>query len=160
MKLSANAREWVAKSVKDALGARLKDAQKAYNDEIAARRAKWEDWESSYAKLEERFKKDVAALLERKGLTFDDAEYAVASVKPFATDAVHGYFSPDTFAETKVRAYRNAVLDGLTAEIDAARDEIKAAVGRALFEIEVHGRKDTLESIVSEVVESIMKERK
>ena len=160
MKLSADAKRHVAAQVAAAFADRLSELRQAMESAKAERDRKVEE----IAKAVDRFGDEVVRpnflkLVKSLGKIADSvdmgrlrwsAAFEWKDSSPFYGACDIGRDNTDT-----IRAY-----DGLGDAYKAAKeafedleDEVKKRVSFALFEIEIHGRKDTLEKIVKEAID-------
>lgn len=163
MKLSANAREFVTERVKEAFGKEMEEADGRIDALERSRTEKWGKFEADLGKLQAKWAKDAVALAARHGLTWQGycGPDRGLRVTVLADGGRYDEVSRRSFVETypvdrddtdEVVALRKAGAD--------VRWKIGRAVREALFEIEVHGRKSTLDQIVADVTARIHKEGK
>lgn len=151
MKLSANARKWVAKSVRDAFAEELKKAHDAVEAEEARRRELFGNFRAEVDKVLDEAKKKVEGVVKHMKFTFRD-DKCVDHLAVFASDSRYDNVDANTFEETRDRCEK---LHDLRRRVDEIETDIRTAVSKALFEIEVNGRKDTLAAIVDQVIREI-----
>lgn len=155
MKLSANARKWVAKSVRDAFAKELKKADDAVKAEEARRRELFGIFCAEVDKVLDEAKKKVEGIVKHMKFTFRD-DKCVDHLAVFAGVSRYDYIDADTFEETRDRCEK---LHDLRRRVDEIEADIRTATSKALFEIEVNGRKDTLATIVDQVIKEIKEDR-
>ena len=155
MKLSKNSKEWVAKSVRDAFAEELKKANDAVKAEEDRRKELIRGFRAEVDKILDEAKKEVEKIVKRMKLTFHDGK-RVDHLAVFAGDSRYDYVDADTFEETRDCCEKLHELRQRVGEVEA---DIRTAVSKALFEIELNGRKDTLATIVDQVVREIKEGR-
>lgn len=151
MKLSVNAREWVAKSVRNAFAEELKKANAAVEAEENRRKELIKSFRAEADKVLDLAKRDVERIVKRMKLTFHDGK-CIDHLDVFASDSHYDAVDADTFEETRDYCTKMHELRQRVNEIEA---DIRTAVSKALFEVEVHGKRNTLESIVDQVIKEI-----
>ena len=151
MKLSSNSKNWVAKSVRDAFAEELKKANDDVEAEEARRRELFGSFRAEVDKVLGEARKEVEGIVKRMKLTFHDGK-RIDHLAVFAGDSRYDNVDADTFEETRDRCERLHDLRRRVGEVEA---DIRTAVSKALFEIEVNGRKDTLATIVDQVIMEI-----
>ena len=155
MKLSANSKEWVAKSVRDAFAEELKKANDAVKAEISRREELFRGFRAEVDKVLASARKEVEGIAKRMKLTFHDGK-RIDHLAVFAGDSRYDTVGADTFEETRDCCEKLHELRQRVGEIEA---DIRTAVSKTLFEIEIRGRKSDLEQIVSDVIAEIKKGR-
>ena len=151
MKLSANSKDWVAKNVRDAFAEELKKANDAVKTEEARRKELIKSFRAEADKVLDEAKKEVEKIVKRMKLTFHDGK-RIDHLAVFAGDSRYDTIDADTFEETRDCCEK---LHELRRRVDEVEDDIRTAVSKTLFEIELNGRKDTLVTIVDQVVREI-----
>ena len=155
MKLSANSKEWVAKSVRDAFAEELKKANDAVKTEKDRREELIKSFRAEADKVLDEAKKEVEKIVKRMKLTFHDGK-RIDHLAVFAGDSRYDTVDADTFEETRDCCEK---LHELRQRVVEVEDDIRTAISKALFEIEIGGRKSDLEQIVSDVIAEIKKGR-
>ena len=155
MKLSANSKDWVAKSVRDAFAEELKKANDAVEAEVGRREELFRSFRAEADKVLDEAKKEVEKIVKRMKLTFHDGK-RIDHLAVFAGDSRYDTVDADTFEETRDCCEK---LHELRRRVGEVEDDIRTAVSKALFEIEIRGRKSDLEQIVSDVIAEIKKGR-
>lgn len=151
MKLSSNAKEWVAKSVRNAFAEELKKANDAVKAEEDRRKELIKSFRAEAGKVLDEAKKEVEKIVKRMKLTFHDGK-CVDHLDVFASDSRYDAIDADAFEETRDYCTKMHELRQRVNEIEV---DIRTAVSKALFEVEVHGKKDTLATIVDQVIREI-----
>ena len=151
MKLSANSKEWIAKSVRNAFAEELKKANDAVEAEEARRRELFGSFRAEVDKVLDEAKKEVEGVVKRMKLTFHD-DKCIDHLDVFDGDSRYNTVDPDTFEETRGCCEKTQELQNRVNGIEA---DIRTAVSKALFEVEVRGKKDTLATIVDQVIREI-----
>lgn len=152
MKLSTNAREWVMRSVRNAFAEELKKANEAVEAEKNKRRELFKGFRAEVDKVLAEAKKEVEKIVKRMKLTFRDGK-CINHLDVFGGDDYYSPINADTFEETRISFGEKA--QELQNRVDEIETNILTAVSKALFEIEVHGKKDTLTTIVDQVIKEI-----
>ena len=155
MKLSANSKEWVAKSVGDGFAEELKEANDADKTEEDRRNELIKSFRAEADKVLDEAKKEVEKIVKRMKLTFHD-DKRIDHLAVFASDSRYDTVDAGTFEETRDCGERLHELRQRVGEVEA---DIRTAVSKALFEIEVRGRKSDLEQIVSDAIAEIKEGR-
>ena len=155
MKLSANSKEWVAKSVRNAFAEELKKANDAVEAEMSRREELFGSFRAEVDKVLGEAKKEVEGVVKRMKLTFHDGK-RIDHLAVLASDSRYDTVDTDTFEETRDSCEKLHDLRRRVGEVEA---DIRTAVSKALFEIEVNGRKDTLATIVDQVIGEIKEGR-
>lgn len=152
MKLSTNARDWVAQSVKDAFAEELKKANEAVETEKNRRKELFRSFRAEVDKVLAEAKKEVEKIVKRMKLTFYDNK-CIDHLSVFDSNGCYDTIDTNTFEETSVSGCKKTQeLQDRVIEVEA---NIRTAVSKALFEIEMRGKKDTLETIVDQVIKEI-----
>lgn len=151
MKLSSNAKNWVASSVRNAFAEELTKANAAVEAEENRRKELIKSFRAEVDKVLGEAKKEVEKIVKRMKLTFRTGK-RVDHLDVFASDGRYDSIGADSFVETHDYCEKMHELRRRVNDVEA---DIRAAVSKALFEIEVHGKRDTLESIVAEVIKEI-----
>lgn len=151
MKLSANSKEWIAKSVRNAFAEELKKANDAVEAEEARRRELFRSFRAEVDKVLDEVKKEVERIVKRMKLTFHD-DRCIDHLDVFDGNSRYNAVDTETFEETCGCCEKTQEL---RSRVDGIEADIRTAVSKALFEVEVHGRKDTLATIVDQVVGEI-----
>lgn len=155
MKLSKNSKEWVAKSVRDAFAKELKKANDAVKAELGRREELFRSFRAEVDKVLDEAKKEVEKIVKRMKLTFRD-DKRIDHLAVFASDSRYDTVDAGTFEETFDCCEK---LHELRQRVGETEADIRTAVSKALFEIEVTGRKDTLATIVDQVIREIKEGR-
>lgn len=151
MKLSSNAKDWVASSVRNAFAEELTKANAAVEAEENRRKELIKSFRAGVDKVLGEAKKEVEKIVKRMKLTFRTGK-RVDHLDVFASDGRYDSIGADSFVETHDYCEKMHELRRRVNDVEA---DIRTAVSKALFEIEVHGKRDTLESIVAEVIKEI-----
>ena len=152
MKLSTNARNWVAQSVKNAFAEELKKANEAVETEENQRKELFKSFRAEVDKVLAEAKKEVEKIVKRMKLTFRDNK-CINHLDVFDGNGLYSIIDTDTFEETRISFSKK--MQELQNRVDEIETNIRTAVSQALFEIEVHGKKDTLVTIVDQVIKEI-----
>ena len=152
MKLSTNARNWVAKSVKDAFAEDLKKANEAVETEKNQRKELFRSFRAEVDKVLAEAKKEVEKIVKRMKLTFHDNK-CINHLDVFDGGDYYNRIDTDTFEETTLSPSKKT--QELQDRVNEIEDNIRTAVSKALFEIEMRGKKDTLETIIDRVIKEI-----
>ena len=152
MKLSANAREWVAQSVKNAFAEELKKTNEAVETEENRRKELFRSFRAEVDKVLAEAKKEVEKIVKRMKLTFHD-DKSINHLDVFDGDSYYRTIGTDTFEETIIGPSKK--MQELRDRVNEVEDNIRTAVSKALFEIEMRGKKDTLETIIEQVIKEI-----
>lgn len=153
MKLSTNAREWVVRSVRNAFAEELKKANEAVEAEKNKRRELFKSFRAEVDKVLAEAKKEVERIVKRMKLTFRDNK-CINRLDVFDGDEYcRRTVDAETFEETRISLGEKT--QELQNRVDEIETNIRTAVSKALFEIELHGKKDTLETIVDQVIKEI-----
>ena len=151
MKLSQNSKKWIEKSVRDAFAEELKKANDAVEAEKARRKELFRSFRAEVDKVLAEAKKEVEKIVKRMKLTFRD-DKCINHLDVFDGDSYYNTIGTNTFEETIGNCKKTQELQDRVNEVEA---NICTAVSKAIFEIEVHGKKDTLETIVDQVIKEI-----
>ena len=152
MRLSQNSKDWVAKSVRDAFAEELKKANDAVEAEEARRKELFRSFRAEVDKVLDEAKKEVEKIVKRMKLTFRD-DKRIDHLDVFEGDSCYSTIDINTFEETTFGSCKKTQeLQDRVKEVEA---NIRTAVSKALFEIEMRGKKDTLETIVDQVIKEI-----
>ena len=152
MKLSTNAKEWVTQSVKNAFAEDLKKANEAVETEKNQRKELFRSFRSEVDKVLVEAKKEVEKIVKRMKLTFHGNK-CIHHLGVFDDDNYYGKIDTDTFEETMLSLSKK--MQELQNHVDEIKANIRTAVSKALFEIEIRGRKSDLEQIISNVIAEI-----
>lgn len=151
MKLSQNSKEWIAKSVRDAFAEELKKANDAVEAEEARSKELFRSFRAEVDKVLVEAKKEVEKIVKRMKLTFCD-DKCIDHLDVFDGDLIYNTVDTDTFEETCGLSEK---MHELQDRLNGIETNIRTAVSKALFEIETRGKKDTLETIVDQVIKEI-----
>lgn len=161
MKLSANARDHVRSQITDAFA-------KEYKEVHAASKKFYQDAENRYLAFEADLKKVLDKCLEeakkvisKHKLTYreNDGKYDKGMhLELLMTESHYSKVDKEAFKETDTCTYRNDEAKRHEEAKDEVNRKIERAVSKALFEIEVHGKKSDLQQIIEEVIAEIRKE--
>ena len=152
MKLSQNSKEWIAKSVRDAFAEELKKANDAVEAEEARRKELFRSFRAEVDKVLVEAKKEVEKIVKRMKLTFCD-DKCIDHLDVFDGDSIYSTIDTNTFEETTTGGCKKT--QELQDRLNGIETNIRTAVSKALFEIETRGKKDTLETIVDQVIKEI-----
>ena len=152
MKLSTNARDWVAQSVKNAFAEELKKANDAVEAEEARRKELFRSFRAGVDKVLAEAKKEVEKIVKRMKLTFRDGK-CIDHLAVLDGDTYFNTIDTSTFEETTVDSCKK--MKELQDRRDGIETNIRTAVSKALFEIEIRGHKSDLEQIISNVIAEI-----
>ena len=152
MKLSTNARNWVAQSVKNAFAEELKKANAAVEAEEARRKELFRSFRAEVDKVLAEAKKEVEKIVKRMNLTFR-GDKCINHLDVFDGDCRYSTIDTSTFEETTIGSCKKT--QELQDRLNGIETNIRTAVSKALFEIETRGKKDTLETIVDQVIKEI-----
>lgn len=152
MKLSTNAKEWVTQSVKNAFAEDLKKANEAVETEKNQRKELFRSFRSEVDKVLVEAKKEVEKIVKRMKLTFHDNK-CIHHLDVFDDNDYYGKIDTDTFEETMLSLSKE--MQELQNHVDEIKANIRTSVSKALFEIEIRGRKSDLEQIISNVIAEI-----
>lgn len=164
MKLSVNAREYIINQVKAAFADEYKKAEEAEEAVTAKAAAKWEKFRKDLDAVAEKARKEAMALIRKHGLTLadkdddDDVRDPVANVEFRMSGSYYSSVCENTFRETSDGRNNPEYWEAHNA-VNAVAKKIGRATSKALFEIEIHGRKSDLEQIVADVIKSIKEEK-
>lgn len=159
MKLSANARAFVMEQVKSAFAEEYKKAEEAKSTAEEKADKKWKAFEKDLSVVAEKARREAMAVIKKHGLTMSDHDdNEITTVRFQLTESYYSSIDFNSFMETSDGPANPEIIKA-TKAIAAVNDKIQKATSKALFEIEVHGKKDTLEEIVSEVIKSIKEEK-
>lgn len=151
MKLSTNAKEWVTQSVKNAFAEDLKKANEAIETEKNQRKELFRSFRAEVDKVLVEAKKEVEKIVKRMKLTFRDNK-CIHHFDVFDDD-YYSKINTDTFEETRLSLSKK--MQELQNRVDEIKANIRTVVSKALFEIEVYGKKDSLAAIVDQVIKEI-----
>ena len=151
MKLSQNSKKWIEKSVRDAFAEELKKANDAVETEKVRRKELFRSFRAEVDKVLAEAKKEVEKIVKRMKLTFRD-DKCINHLDVFDGDTYYSTIDTSTFEETIGSCKKTQELQDRVNEVEA---NIRTAVSKALFEIETRGKKDTLETIVDQVIKEI-----
>lgn len=151
MKLSATSREYVAKQVKNAFAEELKKANDAVEAERSRREELFKSVRAEVDKVLDGAKREVEKVVKRMKLTFH-GDKCIDHLEVFASPSHYDSIDADTFEETRECCEKMQELHHRVSKIEA---DIRAAVSKALFEIEISGRKSDLEQIIANVIAEI-----
>lgn len=151
MKLSANARMHVTNEITRALGDEYDAARKAVKQADDARQAKWDAFAADMESVLNKAQYEIHALVRRHKLTQLEGRGIVVR-------ALNERYAPEgiscrQFEQTDVDF--NAGLRAARQRMSEVEDMVKRAVSKALFEIEINGRRATIDSIVADVIREI-----
>ena len=149
MKLSAMSREYVAEQVREAFGDDLRKAEEALSAAKKVLEDKYSRFDRDLEKAKSSWMADVAKLVSRHGLHWAGGVGPEngAHVDMHAGSSCYSEISRSSFDETSDKAVKRE-----SEAVEKVRSRIKEAVRKALFEIEVKGRKETLNEIVEQVI--------
>ena len=152
MKLSTNAKEWVVRSVKNAFAEDLKKANEAVEAEEARRKELFRSFRAEVDKVLAEAKKEVEKIVKRMKLTFR-GDRCINHLDVFDGDSCYTTIDASTFEETTIGSCKKT--QELQDRVNEVEANIRTAVSKALFEIEMRGKKTTLEAIVDQVIKEI-----
>ena len=152
MKLSQNSKDWVAKSVRDAFAEELKKANDAVEAEKAQRKELFRNFSDEVDEVLAEAKKEVEKIVKRMKLTFRD-DRCINHLDVFDGDSCYRTIDTSTFEETTIGSCKKT--QELQDRVNEVEANIRTAVSKALFEIEMRGKKTTLETIVDQVIKEI-----
>ena len=152
MRLSQNSKDWVVKSVRDAFAEELKKANDAVEAEKTRRKELFRDFRAEVDKVLAEAKKEVEKIVKRMNLTFRD-DKCIDHLDVFEGDSCYSTIDINTFEETTFGSCKKT--QELQDRVNEVEANIRTAVSKALFEIEMRGKKDTLETIVDQVIKEI-----
>lgn len=152
MRLSQNSKDWVAKNVRDAFAEELKKANDAVEAEKARCKELFRDFRVEVDKVLAEAKKEVEKIVKRMKLTFRD-DKRIDHLDVFEGDSCYSTIDINTFEETTFGSCKKT--QELQDRVNEVEANIRTAVSKALFEIEMRGKKDTLETIVDQVIKEI-----
>ena len=152
MRLSQNSKDWVAKSVRDAFAEELKKANEAIETEENRRKELFRSFRAEVDKVLAEAKKEVEKIVKRMKLTFRDGK-CIDHLDVFEGDSCYSTIDINTFEETTFGSCKKT--QELQDRVNEVEANIRTAVSKALFEIEMRGKKDTLETIVDQVIKEI-----
>ena len=161
MKLSSLAKDHVKDEVKNAFAADLKAAEDDLTNAKAEAQVRWTRFSEEFDEMLEPMNDKLQKLVKKHKLTpcgrccgTDFSKYSVAlRAQLLHDDSWYGAIDQSSFTETseskcqEVRDAENKLCD--------VKDQITKACNKALYEIEVHGKRDTLQTIVEEVIREI-----
>ena len=152
MKLSAMSREYVAKQVREAFGDDLRKAEEALSAAEKVLADKYSRFDRDLEKAKSSWMAEVAKLMNKHGLHWADrfGPENGAHVDVHAGSSCYSEISRDSFDETSDKAVKPEAE-----AVEKIRTQAGEAVRKALFEIELKGRKDTLNEIVEQVIREI-----
>ena len=156
MKLSAMSRDYVAKQVREAFGDDLRKAEKALNDAEKALEDRYSRFDKDLEKAKSAWMADVAKLVSKHGLHWTGCVGPEngAHVDVHAGSSCYSEISRSSFDETSDEAVKPEAK-----AVEKVRTQVEEAVSKALFEIEVRGRKSDIEQIVASVIAEIKEEK-
>ena len=152
MKLSTNAKEWIMQSVKNAFAEDLKKANEAVETEKNQRKELFRSFRAEVDKVLAEAKKEVEKIVKRMKLTFYN-DKNINHLEVFDDNDLYSTIDTNTFEETRLSLSKK--MQELQNRVDEIKASIRTAVSKALFEIEVHGEKDSLAAIVDQVIKEI-----
>ena len=152
MKLSQNSKNWIEKSVRDAFAEELKKANDAVEAEEARREELFRSFRAGVDKVLAEAKKEVEKIVKRMNLTFC-GDKCINHLDVFDGDCRYSTIDTSTFEETTIGSCKKT--QELQDRVNEVEANIRTAVSKALFEIEMRGKKDTLETIVDQVIKEI-----
>lgn len=152
MKLSQNSKKWIEKSVRDAFAEELKKANDAVEAEEARRKELFRSFRAEVDKVLAEAKKEVEKIVKRMKLTFRDGK-CINHLDVFDGDSYYNTIGTSTFEETTTGSCKKT--QELQDRVNEVEANIRTAVSKALFEIEIRGRKSDLEQIISNVIAEI-----
>ena len=152
MKLSQNSKEWITKSVRNAFAEDLKKANEAIETEENRRKELFRSFRAEVDKVLAEAKKEVEKIVKRMKLTFRDGK-CIDHLAVLDGDTYFNTIDTSTFEETTIDSCKK--VKELQNRVDEIETDIRTAVSKALFEIEVYGKKDPLEAIVDQVIKEI-----
>ena len=161
MKLSSLAKDHVKDEVKKAFAADLKAAEDDLTNAKAEAQVRWTKFSEEFDEMLEPMNDKLQKLVKKHKLTpcgrgcgTDFSKYSVGlRLSLCHDDSWYGSVDKGNFVETsesrcqEVRDAENKLYD--------VKDQITKACNKALYEIEVNGKKSTLETIVEEVIREI-----
>lgn len=131
----------------------LKKADAAVEAAKARRATAWANFEGDLDVIMNEAQKKVAALTKKHGLTFRKG-HVLGCVRAKDGGYYSEYLDEDSFEQTSKRGNAQSVADG---GVKSVTDMIARASAKALYEIEIHGKKDTLDQIVADAIDGIRK---
>ena len=152
MKLSQNSKDWITKSVRNAFAEDLKKANEAIETEENRRKELFRSFRAEVDKVLAEAKKEVEKIVKPMKLTFRDNK-CIDHLDVFDGDSYYNTIGTDTFEETTIGDCKKT--QELRDRVNEVEANIRTAVSKALFEIEMRGKKDTLETIVDQVIKEI-----
>lgn len=152
MRLSQNSKDWVVKSVRDAFAEELKKANDAVEAEKTRRKELFRSFSDEVDNVLAEAKKEVEKIVKRMKLTFRD-DKRIDHLDVFEGDSCYSTIDINTFEETTFGSCKKT--QELQDRVNEVEANIRTAVSKALFEIEMRGKKDTLETIVDQVIKEI-----
>lgn len=149
MKLSAMSREYVAKQVRGAFGDDLRKAEEALSAAEKALADRYSRFDKDLEKAKSAWMAEVAKLASKHGLHWAGCVGPEngAHVDVHAGSSCYSEISRSSFDETSDEAVKREAE-----AVEKVRTQVEEAVRKALFEIEIKGRKDTLNEIVEQVI--------
>lgn len=153
MKLSASSRAYVAEQVRKEFGDELRAAEKRYDDAEKAENAVFERLEKELEKVSARWMDEFEKLMKKVGLRWNEGKGPENHAYIRVFDAGGSYDRIDRYSF--VESSDTAAAKEAQSAVDAVKGQIEKAVQKALFEIEIHGKKDTLQEIVEQVIKEI-----
>ena len=152
MKLSQHSKEWITKSVRNAFAEDLKKANEAIETEENRRKELFRSFRAEVDKVLAEAKKEVEKIVKRMKLTFRDGK-CIDHLAVLDGDTYFNTIDTSTFEETTIDSCKK--LKELQDRLDGIETNIRTAVSKALFEIEIRGHKSDLEQIISNVIAEI-----
>ena len=158
MKLSADAREFVSLNMKKEFAKDLKEAEANVKRVEDDQKAAFERFEKNLREVLDACALEVFKLAEKHGLTWcvnkgpDNGAY----VSAHGDGARYNDVDAQSFNETRCDGIRISAARGAVTEI---KGRIVRATAKALFEIEVYGKRDRLDEIVAQIVKEIREEK-
>ena len=149
MKLSAMSRDYVAKQVREAFSDDLRKAEEALRAAEKALADRYSRFDRDLEKAKSSWMADVVKLVNKHGLHWADytgPEHG-GHIDVHAGSSCYSEISRSSFDETSDEAVKRE-----SEAVEKVRSQIEEAVRKALFEIELKGRKDTLNEIVEQVI--------
>lgn len=152
MKLSTNAIGWVSQSVKNAFAEDLKKANEAIETEKNKRKELFRSFRTEVDKVLAETKKEIEKIVKRMKLTFHN-DKSINHLDVFDDNDIYSMIGTDTFEETMLSPSKK--MQELRDRVNEIETNIRTAVSKVLFEIEMRGKKDTLATIVDQVIKEI-----
>lgn len=159
MKLSADAKKHVAAQVAAAFAHKIKELE----EELAAARKERDTFIKKVKDALEKFKQETVypkLLKVLGGLGVLSSEVNLNDIScalriGWAADNKYGICDIDSHDSDIEAAFDGcgSRVNNLNQELEALKTEIKSRVSYALYEIEIHGKKDTLETIIKQAID-------